>query len=272
MIPQLTADNADELIMPNPSLTDLLSVATDAAYAAGRRSLAYFNTAVAVEIKSDLSPVTRADREGEEIIRAHIARHFPDHSILGEEGGTQERASDYRWIIDPIDGTKTFIRGVPFYGVLIGVEIRDEPAVGVIYMPALDEMVSAAKGMGCRWNGRTASVSSISQLKHAGLMCTDIASAQARSGSYQRLASQTAFQRTWGDCYAYLLVATGRAEIALDPKMAVWDCAALLPVLEEAGGRFTSWSGQRTIRGGDGVASNGVLHDEAVRILRGDGA
>src|SRR5438270_728585 len=155
--------------MPEPSLKDLLNVAIDAAYAAGRRTLAYFNTRLDVEIKHDQTPVTVADREAEQIIRQTITRHFPAHSILGEEHGLSEGDPDYRWIIDPIDGTKSFVCGVPLYGVLIAVEVKHKVAVGVCYMPALEEMLAAANGLGCTWNGRLARVSQVDQLSDAVL-------------------------------------------------------------------------------------------------------
>src|SRR5205807_9489340 len=232
--------------MSQPSLPNLLAVATEAAYLGGRRTLAYFNTGVVVEMKADDTPVTCADRESERLIRDRIRRTFPDHTILGEEGGTDEGDPDYRWIIDPIDGTSTFVRGVPLYGVLIGVEVRQRPSVGVIYLPALDEMVNAAIGLGCRWNGRPARVSEVSTLTEAAVMATDAARAMLRSDAYERLAAATKFQRTWGDCYGYVLVATGRAEAMLDPSLSAWDCAAVLPILQEAGGQFTTWEGEAT--------------------------
>ena len=253
--------------MSEPSLKELMAVAAEAAYLGGRRTLAWFNSGVAVEIKSDNTPVTCADRESEEIIRAHIARYFPTHAILGEEGGAKSGDAKYRWIIDPIDGTKTFIHGVPFYGVLIGIEVQGKPAVGAVYMPALDEMVTAATGLGCTWNGRRARVSTVSRLEDATLLTTSTASAAGRSDAYPRLAEKTKMQRTWGDCYGYLLVATGRAEIMLDPDMKPWDCAPLLPILEEAGGHFTSWSGVATIWGKDACATNAALHEDVLAVL-----
>jgi histidinol phosphatase-like enzyme (inositol monophosphatase family) len=256
--------------MAQPSLSDLLSVATEAAYLGGRWTLAYFNTGVAVEIKADDTPVTCADRESERIIRERIGRSFPEHAILGEEGGSHEGDPDYRWIIDPIDGTKTFVSGVPLYGVLIGVEVKRRPAVGVIYMPALDEMVSAATGLGCHWNGRPARVSATSRLEEAAMMTTSVRACTARSDAYGRLAAATRFQRTWGDCYGYVLVATGRAEVMLDPAMNPWDCAALLPILEEAGGHFTTWAGEATIWGKDGVGTNAALHRLVLEILKSE--
>jgi histidinol-phosphatase len=256
--------------MKSPTLKDLLAVATEAAYLGGRRTLAYFNTNLSVETKADQTPVTIADRESEEIIRAHITRFFPSHAILGEEGGKRDGDPDYRWIIDPIDGTKTFIHGVPMYGVMIGVEVKGDPAVGAIYIPPMDEMVSAARGLGCTWNSRPASVSNVNRLEEATLLTTAPEVARARSDAYDRLIAKTKLHRSWGDCYGYILVATGRAEIMIDPIMNPWDCAPLVPILEEAGGHFTDWSGKRTIWGPDGAATNHALHDEVVEILRSE--
>lgn len=256
--------------MSQPSLSGLLAVATEAAYLGGRRTLAHFNTNIAVETKSDDTPVTLADREAEQVIRARIAKSFPTHSILGEETGATGGDPDYRWIIDPIDGTKSFIHGVPLYGVLIGVEVRGRPLVGVIYMPALDEMVSAAEGLGCTWNGRPARVSQTSRLEDACLTTTSPESARARSDAYENLASRAKLSRAWGDAYGYALVATGRCDVMLDPKLNPWDCAPMIPILREAGGRFTSWAGKESFWVGDGLATNGALHDEVLQILRSE--
>jgi histidinol-phosphatase len=253
----------------DPSLHTLLDVAVDAARAGGRRTLAYFNAGVAVEWKADGSPLTQADRESERDIRSIIGRAFPDHGILGEEEGVTAGSAPYRWIIDPLDGTRSFVRGVPLYGTLVGLERRGEPVVGAVYLPALDETVAAAQGLGCTWNGRPCRVSTVTALADALVCVTDEGSARRRSDAYARLADATALQRTWADCYAYVLVATGRAEVALDPVMNVWDCAALLPIVEEAGGRFTDWRGRRTIDGGEAVATNGLVHDAVLGILAG---
>ncbi|HLX64457.1 MAG TPA: histidinol-phosphatase [Planctomycetota bacterium] len=251
-------------------LKDLLAVATEAAHLGGRRTLAYFNTGVTVETKADASPVTRADKESEELIRAHIARHFPDHEVIGEEGGTKKGDSRYRWIVDPLDGTKTFICGVPFFGTLIGVEVEGRASVGVIYLPAFDELICAASGMGCTWNGRTCSVSKTSKLSDAVLLTTSVATCQARSDAYDRLARATKIHRTWGDCYGYALVATGRAEIMLDPQMNPWDCAPMLAIMQEAGGHFTTWDGEATIWGKDAAATNAALNREVLDILKNE--
>ena len=256
--------------MSQPRLSDLLDVAAEAAYLGGRRALAYFNAGVAVETKSDDTPVTVADREAEQVIRARIATSFPTHSVLGEEAGSTAGDPDYRWIIDPIDGTKSFIHGVPLYGVLIGVEVRGQPRVGVIYMPALDEMVAAADGLGCTWNGRPARVSQTARLEDACISVTSPETARARSDAYEKLAGRAKLTRAWGDAYGYVLVATGRCDVMLDPKLNPWDCAPMIPILREAGGRFSDWSGKEHIWGNDGFATNGVLHESVLDVLRGE--
>lgn len=254
--------------MSGINLRDIVDVAVEAAYLGGRRTLAYFNAGVDVEIKADQSPVTRADRESEEIIRARILRAFPSHSILGEEKGEVKGDPEVRWIVDPIDGTKSFIRGVPLYTTLIGVEVKGKPTVGVIYVPALDEMVWGAVGMGCWWNGRSARVSNVNKIEAATLLTSSYTGSVARSDAFEKLAKRAKFTGGWGDAYGYLLVATGRADIMIDPVLNPWDMAALAPVLSEAGGRFTNWLGEETIWGKDGVGTNGILHSDVVEVLR----
>ena len=256
--------------MSAPSVKELLDVAIDAAYLAGRRTLAYFNTGIEVETKKDDTPVTRADREAEQMVRAHIGNYFPTHAIEGEEYGDTAGDAKYRWVVDPIDGTKSFIRGVPFYGTLIGVEIDNVATVGVIYLPALDEMLFAALGHGAFWNGRKAQVSMVSRLEDAGVCTSDELMSRGRSDAYANIISRAKFARTWGDCYGYALVATGRIEVMLDPVMNPWDCAPCLPILIEAGGKCTDWKGNATIRGGDLVACNAALHSEILTILKNE--
>lgn len=253
-----------------PSLKDLLAVATDCAYLAGRRTLAYFNTGVEVETKSDDTPVTRADREAEQLIREIISKRFPTHAILGEEGGETAGDPDHKWIIDPIDGTKSFIHGVPMYGVMVGVEVRGEPVVGAVYLPATDELLCAARGMGATHNGRPARVSSVDRLEKACLLTSSFQGALERSDAYEILMNRCRISRGWGDVYGYVLVATGRAEIMLDPKMNPWDCAAIAPIIREAGGHYASWAGEQTIWGPDGFATNAALYQEVLGILKNE--
>ena len=221
-----------------------------------------------VEDKADGSPVTMADRLAEESIRKQLAKHFPEDGILGEEGGLVP-GKDGQWIIDPIDGTRSFICGVPLYAVLLAYEAEGEVLLGVMNFPALGEMVYAGRGLGCFWNGRRVWVSSTRRLSEATLMCSDF-HGMISSGFAQNLddlCRKTKMQRTWGDAYGHALVATGRADIMIDPKMAVWDCGPLLPIIEEAGGQYTTWNDIATIHGADALSTNGHLHEEVRKIL-----
>jgi histidinol-phosphatase len=249
-------------------MQDLLDFATDAAAQAGQLVLGRYQTGLAVEVKHDGSPVTAADREAETLLRRLIASRFPDHAVVGEELGATDKDSTHRWYLDPIDGTRSYVRGVPLFGVLLGLEVSGEMVLGVAHFPALDETVAAATGHGCRWNGRPARVSPVDRLDRALVAYTDAGELMAHpSGIWQSLRGATALQRGWSDCYGHCLVATGRAEIMLDVFMNPWDCAALVPILREAGGTFTDWRGRTTIHGGDGVSTNGALFEAVMRLL-----
>ncbi|HEY0366892.1 MAG TPA: histidinol-phosphatase [Pyrinomonadaceae bacterium] len=251
-------------------LKELLEFAVEMARGAGEITLQYFRKQPETSRKSDGSFVTIADRQAESYLRRRIAERFPDDGILGEEEGESQGTSGRRWILDPIDGTFAFVHGVPLYGVLIAVEIDGELSVGVVNMPALGEIVSAAKGLGCFFNGEPARVSSTAELKDALLlsthfrMCVDYGFGRAA----ELLQERARTCRTWGDCYGYVLVATGRADVMLDPVMNLWDCAPLLPIMEEAGGTFTDWRGVRTADGGNSIATNGALFEEVMEIVR----
>lgn len=255
----------------NHSLPKLMEFAAETAYIAGRLTLGYFGTGVQTDYKTDHSPVTIADRQAEELIRRRIERAYPGHAIVGEEYGSQENGkADHRWFIDPIDGTKSFIRGVPLYAVLLGLEIEGQARVGAAYFPALDELICAAAGLGCWWNGRRAHVSGVSELAQAYITTT---SAQAfercgRKQVFERLARRCYFQTGWSDAYGYLLVATGRAEIMIDPVMSEWDCGPFPPILREAGGYFGDWKGNVTIFGREGLATNAALLHEVLELTR----
>jgi histidinol-phosphatase len=259
--------------MSEAVLRELLDFSVSAAREAGEITLRYFRRKFETRLKGKDNFVTQADLEAEEFLRREISKRFPDDAIVGEEGGESAGTSGRRWIVDPIDGTYSFVHGVPFYGVLVGCEVDGDPAVGVINIPALGEMVYAARGLGCFWNGEPARVSQTERLEDALLLSTDFGSC-ARYGfgaAAAGLQLRAAQRRTWGDCYGYVLVATGRADVMLDPSMRVWDCAALLPVLEEAGGTFTDWQGLRTIHSGNAVATNGTLFDEVMQIIKENG-
>jgi histidinol-phosphatase len=256
--------------MSAEELKEVLDFGVESAREAGEITLRYFRKSFETRLKGKDNFVTQADVEAEEFLRRQISKRFPEDSIIGEEGGETSGVSARRWIIDPIDGTYSFVHGVPFYGVLLGVEIEGEPTVGVINIPALGEIAYAAKGLGCFLNGEPARVSKTARMEDALLLATDFG-ACARYGfgaAAEELQKRAAMRRTWGDCYGYVLVATGRADVMLDPAMNVWDCAALLPVIEEAGGTFTDWRGTRTIQGGNALATNGALFDEVMGIIK----
>jgi histidinol-phosphatase len=252
-------------------LQERLETALDTAFAAGRITLRYFQTGVVPEWKADATPVTVADREAESLIRQRLERSFPDDGLLGEEFPEKPARSGYRWVIDPIDGTKSFVHGVPLYGVLLALEGPEAVELGVVHLPALGETVWARRGAGCWWNGRRARVSAESRLGEACVCYTSSTSfaAAGRQEAWSRLRGQVRLVRGWGDCYGHVLVATGRAEACLDPVMAVWDCGPLLPILTEAGGTFTDWQGQASIRGRDAFSTNGVLYPAVLAALQG---
>jgi histidinol phosphatase-like enzyme (inositol monophosphatase family) len=251
------------------NLQPLLDFALDATWQAGRITLGYFQNGVAVERKSDNTPVTIADKNAEQRLRQLITQAYPDHGIIGEEFGEQGNTSGLKWIVDPIDGTKSFMSGVPLYGCLMALVEGDQVLVGVAHFPALNETVYAARGLGTFWNGRRARVSTQSSLKDSVLLMSDVSNYGDKTAAWEKLVASTYIQRTWGDSYGYLLVATGRAEIMLDSKMAVWDCGPFPVILEEAGGTFTDWKGKSTIYGGESIATNGVLYGEVMNLVQG---
>jgi len=260
-------------VTDSPPYSEYAEFAEAAARAAGEITLRYFQKLPSVEFKADRSPVTVADRESEQLLRALIEERYPDQGILGEEFGLGRPGARLRWLVDPIDGTQSFIRGVPLYGVMLGLVEDGEPVVGVVHFPALRETVVSWRGGGCWWStaaGRTrARTSNVSRLEDATLLATDTAGlvgGEKRTG-YERLRMRAKMERGWGDCYGHALVATGRAEIMLDPVLHDWDAAPLIPILEEAGGKFTDWRGQRSISGGDGFATNGPLYESVLAIL-----
>jgi len=250
-------------------LNELLRFAVELGRGAGDITLEYFRKNPETETKSDGSYVTIADRHAESFLREEIAKRFPDDGVIGEEEMESPGLSGKRWIVDPIDGTFAFVHGVPFYGVLIALEIEGESSVGVVNIPALGEIVYAAKGLGCFLNGERVRVSDTAELKDALLLATDFTACE-RYGfgrASQLMKERAKASRTWGDCYGYVLVASGRADVMLDPVMNLWDCAPMLPIMEEAGGTFTDWRGVRTISGGNSIATNGKLFKEVMDLV-----
>lgn len=247
-----------------------LDFAVELAWRAGRVALAHYQTGIAAEAKPDASPVTEADRGAELLLRELIEDRYPSDGIVGEEFGETRPEAERRWIVDPIDGTRSFVRGVPLFGCLVALEERGEPVVGVMHFPALDETVSAAVGAGCWWNGRRARVSDVSSLNEALVLTTDVENIEStgRTAGWDRLRAAAGLARTWGDCYGHALVATGRAEAMLDPIMSIWDAAALKPIIEEAGGVFTGWDGEVRHDAGSAVSTSAVLANAVRGLLR----
>lgn len=258
------------MIPETDELKQLLDSAVRWAREAGDITLRHFKGSFVAERKADNSLVTMADREAERHLRANIERDFPADGILGEEDGEKIGTTGRRWIIDPIDGTYSFVHGVPLYAVLIGLEIDGESVLGAVNLPALNELVYAARGLGCFWNSEPAHVSATQSLSEALLLSTDFGTCEQYGfgRAAEALQHQVNARRTWGDAYGHVLVATGRADIMLDPVMNVWDCAALLPLLEEAGGTFTDWQGLKTIHGGNAISTNGFLFDDVIETIR----
>lgn len=267
--------------MPHPTLAaeiaPRLALARSAGVEAGDLTLEYFQReGLGFERKGDQSPVTVADRAAEELLRRRIAAAFPRDAILGEEYGEVAGTSGFRWILDPIDGTKSFISGVPLYGTMVGVEHEGRSLVGLVYIPGLREGVFAALKHGT-WHFATNAQAAVSPPRRVhvsqrpkladGLFVTSQVDTFAKRGAmavFDALQGAAYITRTWGDCYGYLLVATGRAEAMVDPMLNIWDAAAIQPIIEGAGGTFTDWRGEATIHAGEAIATNGLVLAEVL--------
>ena len=239
----------------------LLDAAAELARAAGAKALAHYAPGIAVDLKADGSPVTRADREAEQFAREWLSTRFPGDAILGEEFGAAGVAgAGRRWVIDPVDGTKSFVKGVPLWGTLVAVMEGEEVIAGAAAFPACGEWIAAARGEGAWWNGARTRVSDVAGLADATLTSTGTSFEDpVRESRWNALAARGGIVRTWGDCFGYLMVATGRAEVMMDPRLNVWDAASVMVIVEEAGGAFTDWHGARTPSGLGGIATNAAL-------------
>ncbi len=254
---------------PNETLSELLGVAQEWARAAGDVTLEHFGGILDVDTKGDGTPVTEADRAAETLLRERILERYPHHGILGEEFGETNPGARVRWILDPIDGTRSFMRGVPLYGVLIGILVEGKPSVGVAHFPGLGETVAAAEGEGCYWNGGRARVSDVEEISRAAALTTDPAELLEgpMAPGWREIVRRASLARSWGDCYGHILVATGRAEIMVDPILSPWDAAPFVPILSEAGGIFTDKDGISRVDGGSGISTNGRLHPQVLELL-----
>lgn len=262
-------------------VAERLQFALAIAQEAGDLTLKYFRrNDLKVDRKSDASPVTIADREAEQHLRERIAKRYPGDAIFGEEFGQQSGTTGFKWTLDPIDGTKSFIHGIPMYSNLVAVLQNDNPLIGVINVPALGEAVYAAKGSGCWYipsknaELQPARVSKTARLADSLFVTSEVRNfeklrKQDTLDVFIKLQQAARLTRTWGDAYGYLMVATGRAELMIDPEMSLWDSAPLQTVIEEAGGFFCDWQGNPTIHSGDSLATNGLITEEVLSFTRG---
>ena len=251
------------------STNTLLEAARELALVTGSAARRHWRAALDVETKADGSPVTRADREAEQAARAWLAERFPADGVVGEEFGEIRPDAARRWFLDPVDGTKTFVRGVPLWGSMVGVIENGEVVAGAIAFPALGEEIAAARGEGCWWNGARCRVSAEADLARATVLATDerFGCAARKKAAWETLAGRAAVVRSWGDCYGYLLVATGRAELMTDGVLHAWDAVPLVPIITEAGGVLTDWNGGPAGFGDGAIATNAALADVARAVL-----
>ncbi len=249
---------------------DELKLALSLADESRRILQSQFGSNLQVEWKSDNSPVTRADREVEETLRLQLAKETPGYGIIGEEFGQEPGSLEREWVLDPIDGTKAFIHQVPLFGTLIALLEKGKPVLGIIDLPILGERVYATLGGGCFRNGKPCRVSAVASLGESLLLDGSITTMErlGHGAAWARLREKARLHRGWGDCYGHFLVATGRAEVMVDPVVEIWDVAPMGVILPEAGGRFTSFDGSESIRDRSGLSTNGNLHEIVLAALK----
>jgi myo-inositol-1(or 4)-monophosphatase len=245
-------------------MTQDLQFALEMAELAGEETLKYFGKKnLKVEKKGDESPVTIADRNTEHLIRDLLKQKYPKDAVLGEEFGVEKASNSRKWVIDPIDGTKSFIHGVPLYGVLIGLEIEQTIQVGVVNFPALKMMYYAERGYGAYKNYSRISVSDVSDLSQATMAFTDGDFLTSLTDHpLDKVVNEVGLLRGWGDCYAHMLVASGQADLVVEPEMSPWDCAAIIPIVSEAGGMCFDYTGKTTIYGQGLISANKTLGEQ----------
>lgn len=231
----------------------------------------YWRTEISIENKLDSSPVTIADKKAEEFMREMIMKKFPNHGILGEEFGEHNPNAGYKWVLDPIDGTKSFICGTVTFGTLIALTKNGKPILGVINQPILNEFL-IGDNYKTELNGKRVHVRECNNLSDAVLLTTDQLNIEKFRNikNFDNLVHKVKLYRQWGDCYGYYLVATGYADIMIDPIMNVWDLMALIPIIRGAGGMITDYHGNDPLKGNSIVATGGKIHNEVIELLKGD--
>jgi histidinol phosphatase-like enzyme (inositol monophosphatase family) len=247
----------------------LLEAVAELAKLTSAIALQHFRPGIAAETKSDGSPVTQADRRAEQAAREWLTRRFPSDGVLGEEFGELRPGARRRWLIDPIDGTSSFIRHVPLWGTLISVEENGRALAGAACFPVVEELVAAAIGQGCWRNGTRTRVSQVASLAECTVLTTDdrFPANDRRRTAWRELADRASIARTWGDCYGYLMVATGRAEVMADDVVSAWDAVCMQPIIVEAGGVLTDFAGEHTPYNGSAIATNAALAQQVRAIL-----
>ena len=256
-------------------MKDVVQAAVEVAKVAGAVALSHYQRHLEVariipERKGDGSPVSVADRAAEEAARGYLRKRFAADGIVGEELGEERGSSARRWCIDPIDGTKSFLAGVPLWGTLIALVEGEQVLAGAAYFPVTGELVAAGSGDGLWAEGALGGVSQVAELAEATVLTTDARFPDALEcvAPVNSLSAKARIARTWGDCYGYYMVATGRAELMTDGRLSVWDAACFLPIIEAAGGVFTDWTGERTFAGQGVIATNRALAGE-LRVALG---
>jgi len=259
---------------------DLLKIALHANDLAREEIIKHYGQKISVDWKSDHTPVTIADRNAETLVRTFMDKETPQFGFLGEEFGRARPEAEYQWIIDPIDGTKSFVRGVPLFGTLLALYHRGTPVLGLISLPVLHSVLHAAQGLGAWVDGVRVGVSSVAELSAATVLSGTMNTMEQKGygDGFARLRRGAQLYRGWGDCYGYYLVACGRAELMVDPVVSIWDIAPMPIIFSEAGGKFSEINGNEALLSVDGapratsegytaVASNGRLHDLALKNL-----
>ncbi|HSQ42702.1 MAG TPA: inositol monophosphatase family protein [Fibrobacteraceae bacterium] len=240
-------------------LQELLTIALKATEIARIEILRHFGQKISVDWKPDRTPVTIADRNTEELVRHWLGQETPEFGLIGEEFGRTNPQAEYQWILDPIDGTKSFVRGVPLFGTLLALYHRGQARIGIISLPALDSVLHAASGMGAWVDDVQVHVSDVSQLSQATVLSGTLNTMEAKGygESFARIRRTAQLYRGWGDCYGYYLVACGRAEVMVDPVVSIWDIAPMPVIFAEAGGRFSEISGGAQLLGDQGELRTG---------------
>jgi histidinol-phosphatase len=254
----------------NPDWRTRYELAVEVARKAGSLAKAVYESTFEVEWKADNSPVTVADKKAEELIREAVKKHFPGDGFLGEEFGNEPSVTGFRWVIDPIDGTKSFVRRIPIWATLVGLEYRGEQIGGVAYIPVFNQLYRALRGDGAYRDDRRIRVSDVTELSEALLCYSSIGWFRkvGREATFLELTARTQRQRGYGDFYGFVLVAEGAVELMVEHGVSPWDVAATKAIIEEAGGTFTDWDGAPTIDRPDVLASNGKLHRAVLDILK----